>query len=344
MLLQKFNEALSGSADVAQNSYLMHLRPAVEQVEASLTKIPGLKFYEQTLLRLLDEKYFPLKPKLTNFFAQTLGEAHFWAMCEKKGVPLRRVPELAGKKTPDFEASYGSAAAACFEVKTLSVVSGEYGIDECLHSSVEANVEIEAKLKRGDKVAMAESEARPYGKRPSEEGALTAVINTLIEKAEQNIKQDQFANRPTFLVLNLSVIPPMVTKPVALRPSYPDDYLFDKAVTGEMWAMAFGRIGMPIQVNPEFEGKPCVEAILDKVGILESEEFKCVAGILFMVHPWNEPSQIWGLYRRSDWTTWEDVDPDLIKLLFDITGDVNWNDDGDCNGWRIAQSVYMDEP
>lgn len=335
MLAQKFRKALASASPVAQNSYLVHLTPAVDSLEETLPILPELQSYADRLDKLLDDANFAVKPNLTNDFAQCIGEAQFWILCHNKGIALRRIDEVKGKKTPDFEAS-AISTTLFFEVKTLSVVDGGYGIENALNSSLDANLDIERQLRQGTKIAMATSVVQPYGRRPYEEGSLLAVVNTLIEKTTQNIKRDQFGKPYSFLVLNMSVIPPKVTKPKVLRPSYPDDLMFPKAVTGELWAMAFGRVGMPIQVNPEYEGKPCVEGILDKVGILGDDNFDFISGILFVIHPWNEPSQLWGLYRKNDWENWNDNNGKLCELLLSLTGCTNWNDSGDTNGWRIT--------
>jgi len=120
-----------------------------------------------------------------------------------------------------------------------------------------------------------------------------------------------------------------------LRPAYCDDYMFRKAVSGELWMIAFAQPGAPILGIPEFEGKPGVESIMQKSGILNDIEYEYIAGILFMIHPWRKNTDIWGLYSYDKFITWGDNEPDVVKTLLAITGS-NWNDDKDINGWQLS--------
>ncbi|QRI92998.1 hypothetical protein JQN63_14430 [Delftia lacustris] len=333
MLVEKFNKALADASSTAQDSYLVQLSRAVKAVNDKLHAEPELQVFASKLSDLLDQPNFGVSPHLTNKFAQTLGEAHFWILSLGKGVPLTRIPEERNRKTPDFKYIKGDKPYF-FEVKTLSVVGGDDGIAEALDSSLDAQIDLESQRKAGASVAMATSEAMPYGDKVGHDKPVSGTINTLLEKIRGNIKADQFANPNTFLVVNLSIIPPFTTEPKALRPAYPDDYQFPKAITGELWSVAFGQRGMPILGNPEFEGKPCVEEIFDKCGILMEEEYADVAGLLFMVHPWQRPSEIWGLFRSADVSAYQDSQSTLLEVAMDLTGEL-WNDCTDTNGWRL---------
>lgn len=333
MLQKKFQNALANARTVAQDAYLPHLTNAVAAIDAKQEDESELQAYASKLGALLDDSSFGVNPHLTNKFAQILGEAHFWLMCLDKGLRLTRIPEVQNQKTPDFSASVGSQRIY-FEVKTLSVVGGDAGIADALYSSLDAHIDLEAQQRAGARVAIATSEAQPYGNKVKHDQPLLSVINTLVEKARGNIKAEQFAMPNTFLVINLSIIPPFTTKPEALRPAYPNDYMFPKAVTGDLWTLAFGKTGMPILGTPEFEGKPCVEGLFDKVGILADQEFSAVAGLIFMIHPWQQSSELWGLFRGADRTQWEDGNPDLLQQLKALTGEL-WNDCGDTNGWQL---------
>jgi len=333
MLAKKFQEALANARIAAQDAYLAHLNGAVEAIDANQAAEPELRAYASTLSALIDDASFGVNPHLTNKFAQIIGEAHFWLMCLDKGLRLTRIPEVKDKKTPDFSASVGNQSI-CFEVKTLSVVGGDTGIADALHSSLEAHIDLEAQQRAGARVAIATSEAQPYGGKVKRDQTLMSVINTLVEKVRGNIKADQFARPNTFLVINLSIIPPFITEPKALRPAYLDDFMFSKAVTGDLWTLAFGKVGMPILGTPEFEGKPCVEGTFDKIGILEDQDFSSVTGLIFMIHPWQRPSELWGLFRSADLSKWGDGNVELLTQLQALIGN-NWNDCGDTNGWRL---------
>lgn len=333
MLIQKFDVAMQRARQVAQDAYLVHLRAAVADIDAKQETEPTLQAYAATLDQLISDSDFGVNPHLTNKFAQILGEAHFWLMCSIRGTRLTRIPEVKNKQTPDFSASLGNQTIY-FEVKTLSVVGGDTGIAEALHSSLDAHIELEAQQRAGKPIAIVESEAQPYGEKIVRDKSVMSVINVLVEKTRRNIKAEQFAMPNTFMVINLSVIPPFITESKILRPAYPDDLMFAKAVSGELWTLAFGKPGMPILGTPEFEGKPCVEGTFEKLGILEDPEFSALAGIIFMIHPWKFPSALWGLFRSADRAAWEDKNPDLLERLTTLTGNL-WNDSGDSNGWQL---------
>ncbi len=234
-------------------------------------------------------------------------------------------------KTPDFEAR-ALPSKLFFEVKTLSVVDGEAGIGKAISDSVTANLDLEAKVRSGQQIAIAESEIAPYGKKVRFDTQILDVTHVLIEKARQNIKADQFANPNTFLVLNLSMLNLPVDEPCLLRPSYPDDRLFPTCITGTLWTMAFGKLGMLIQSEPEAEGKPCVEGELDKFGILKDPDFAAVKGILFVIHPLSSPPRIWALFR--DFNEMSDNNGDVLEEVLKIVGK-GWNDGVDTNGWQL---------
>jgi hypothetical protein len=331
-LKSHFTKALQATVGLTNNSYLTFLGNAVEEVSNSSQGDQVLSEYNQNLLEIVSENNFALNADKTNEFAQLLGEANFYLFCKNKGVILKRIKEGANK-TPDFRFEDQDMY---FEVKTLSVVSGSSGIKKSLENSLDAQIDIEDQLKKGKRIATGISVDQPYGEKPYQKGkgTTTAVIETLIEKTRQNIKSGQFPNGKSFLVLNLSIIPPFRTENFVLRPAYCDDYMFSKAVSGELWMISFAQPGAPILGIPEFEGKPGVETIMEKSGILNDPDYGYIAGILFMIHPWRKNSDIWGLYSYDKFTTWEDNEPDVVKTLFSITGN-NWNNDKDTNGWQL---------
>jgi len=327
-----FIEALQATSRVAVNSYLTFLRSAVEKVSRASQTDRVLSEYNKELLAIASARNFALDSDKTNEFAQVIGEAHFYLLCKNSGVALTRIKEKSDK-TPDFRCAKQDMY---FEVKTPSVVSGGFGIKKSLEDSLAAQIDIEEQLKQGKRIATGISVDQPYGEKPYQKGkgTITAVIETLIEKTRQNIKSGQFPNSKSFLVLNLSVIPPFRTENCVLKPAYCDDFLFKKAVSGELWMMAFAHPGTPVLCTPEFEGNPCVESTMEKSGILVDPDFDMVSGILFMIHPWQRDTEIWGLYRHERCATWCDSEPKVFKTLIALTKN-NWNDDKDTNGWQL---------
>jgi hypothetical protein len=331
-LSDRFATVLAETAHIASNSYLALLHEAVKTVDRASPSDRVTARYVEKLLDIVNRSNFALDGNHTNEFAQILGEAHFFLLCAERKVPLRRVRETRNK-TPDFLHS-ANEIDVYFEVKTLSVVDGGRGINSDLERSLDAKIQIEKQLVAGKRIAVAVSEIQPYGDKPYHQGPISTVIDVLIEKTRQNIKRGQFSNPNTFLVVNLCMIPPFRTDNRVLRPAYSDDHMFSKAVTGNLWMMAFAQPGMLVHGCPRVEGKPCVEGVINKTGILADPGCNDISGLLFMVHPWGRNPEIWGLFRSENLVQWRQNEPNLIPAMFALTG-TNWNDDKDSNGWRL---------
>lgn len=209
-LSQALETALQGATRVAPNAHLTFLRAACKEGEQAAASNPSLVPIIDELVRIAAGHNFALDSMAVNEFAQKLGESHFYCLCAAKCINLEKIPE-SQIKTPDFKWPCGPSPIH-FEVKTLSVVDGERGIDNALESAFTAQVEIEDQLVSGKRVATAVSEIAPYAGKPYKMPRLVAVIDTLLEKTRGNVKQDQFALPNTFLVVNLSVIPPIRTE------------------------------------------------------------------------------------------------------------------------------------
>lgn len=337
VLYNQYIKALQESNQISENTYLTFLESSVKRVSEQFQNDPHdpvICEYNEELLNIIDSN-FALDPQKTNEFAQKLGEADFYVFCKKRGItltpldPIRRTTKRKHQVTPDF---IYKPYDIYFEIKTLSVVFGKEGIKKSLEDALDARIEIEQQLKQGRKIASSVYVIQPYGEKPYKRGTITAVIETLLEKTRQNIKRGQFPNDKSFLVINLSLIPPFRTENYVLRPAYCDDYMFKKAVSGDLWMTAFAQPRMLVLGIPEFEGKPCVESVIDKKGILL--EFDIIAGILFMVYPWQRDLEVWGLYKYEKHMDWRDNTPEIIEILQKITGN-NWNDDRDTNGWQL---------
>lgn len=329
-LVEQYIAGMQSASAVGGNSYLILMKEAVEEVNNASTKDEVLATFVSDLERITKDPNFSLNPESVNEFAQTLGEAHFYTLCKNKGVKLERIKEESEKR-PDFSLSEQDVY---FEVKTLSVVTGKTEINRSLESALDAKISIDDQIKNGKRVAFGESVSMPYGNKPYKNGTVSAVIDTLLEKIRQNLKPGQYSLGPTFLVVNLSMIPPFRTENMVLRPAYCDDYLFPKAVSGELWFVAFGRPGAPILGIPEFEGKKCVESTMEKLGILVDEEYSFLKGMLFIIHPWRRPAEIWGLERVGLAGELEETSSSLLEVLRNLTGS-NWNDEADTNGWQL---------
>lgn len=333
-LTQALQRALQGTRHVAANPFLDFLRRAAADVESAESGLPALTPAIDELVRLASGYNFALDSPAVNDFIQKLGESNFWAMCHAKGLMLERVAQQRNTRTPDFRLPT-AAGDVHFEVKTLSVVQCERGIDAALESAFAAQIDIERQTAAGARIATGISTIAPYGDKGYDGKPLTSVIDTLLEKVRGNIKQEQFALPDTFLVLDLGMLPPSRAERAVLRPVHWDTGLVGTPVTGELWMVAFGSAGMVIHSVPEFEGKPGVEGAFSKQGILVDPHFDFVSGLLFVVHPLSAPADLWGLFRAKDVSDWSNHAPHACEQVLALV-DGAWNDDGDSLGFSLS--------
>jgi hypothetical protein len=172
------------------------------------------------------------------------------------------------KKTPDFKIPY-SGKDYYVELKTLSYNGGNLSYLRSMNSSLDASIDNEDKITKGKKIAISMFGIQPYytDKRKYSATSYKHVIDTIIEKIEQNLKQDQFSKGDTILLVD--------TKQLIIHGFYKEcacpvyvSETKDCFVSGKLWNVAFGRPGFPILSPIEFEGTPNVEGYLDKEGIL----------------------------------------------------------------------------
>lgn len=333
-LIDELYTAIREPRDIAPNGYLALIARYVVDIERSAATNPLLADYCAKMRELVLSTNFALNGELVSKFTQIFGEAHTLSLFQDRNVTLKKVPERPNKKTPDFSTTLNNQDVF-FEVKTLSVVGDGRGLNSDSESALDAAISIEKQMKAGEKVATGVSLMQPYRDKPYKLGQITGVIDTLIEKTRQNIKNDQYLNPNTFLVLNLVLLPPVPTSNLSLRPAYFDDSVLPTVVTGSLWMLAFASPGVLIQGIPEFAGQACIEGKLDKLGILADNAYAAIAGMIFIVYSLSGKPEIFGLYRAKDRESWIDGNHDLVLELLKLTGKVNWNDDLDSNGWQL---------
>jgi hypothetical protein len=111
--------------------------------------------------------------------------------------------------------------------------------------------------------------------------------------------------------------------------------MFPKAITGDLWMLAFARPGMLVVDCPEFEGMPCVQGTNDKLGILCDSEYQPISGLIAVLYPLDEQPKIYGLFRNNDYALWSlHEESGILQTLHKIVED-SWNDELDTNGWRL---------
>lgn len=335
MLLNIFHKSIASAKEVAGNYYLESVISIVKELENYQQQDSTLKKYKNDLSDILTCNNSGLDSKLTNNFIQLLGESYFYMTCLKKGIQIKKIKEKYNQNTPDFQLA-NSQLDAWFEVKTLSVVDGDIGVDRALEERFQAMYDLEKQKNNGNQVLASTSIIQPYGEKPYTLGLIKSILETLHNKFLNNFKSGQFKNKPTFLVLNFAMLPPFKTDSCVLRPAYCDDYLFPKAISGDLWMLSFAKPGMLIFGQPEFEGKPCIEGFSITNGLLN--EYEVIDGIIFMIFPMQNKPELWGTFRSKDFHNWENTNKPIKRLLLKLVSS-NWNDELDTNGFQLSKKI-----
>ena len=190
----------------------------------------------------------------------------------RPGVEAGRVEEsrVKGEGRPDFICSIHGGDQFYIEVKSLDIVDGEFRHREMMEDGLERQVEMEERVKEGQRVTFVEGEIAPYRGVGQLQGydlcSLKLVIDTLRDKCRSAFKPSQFEMGPTFA---LAVIDRLILpgRHHALAPYYYAPEPAGCCLSGVLWHLAYGRIGTPIFRAPDFEGKPSLEDFLTTDGL-----------------------------------------------------------------------------
>lgn len=261
---------------------------------------------------------------------ENYNEAVVYYFLKQKGFEVDNIPEMK-TPTPDFEVTFDSENynGQCdkkdvfIELKTLSFAEGNIQYKRVQSASMEANVKLEEQRKHGARICFAEYEVTPLGDKAN---GLTAQIEILIGKLDQNIKKDQFTyevDKETILWVDLSQYG-FPSDEFECLPIYPNEYS-KSYVSGMLWMVAFGCDKERIYKSCEFEGKPNIDKHLNRTGILNSYEF--IKGIIFSSGVRADEKKIYGFYRYKE----QDSDSAMfISQACDF-----YNDDMNSNGYIL---------
>ena len=319
-----FTRVLQEASGVGGNSYLPLLRLQLEDIDACQST--ELLSSKERLRDMLADHNMGLDGRASREFIEELGEAHFHVVAMRRGFNLVKIPRKKGEKTPDFR--HPGPPTVFFEVKTPSVVHGEYGMQTAIEDAWDGRVNQQHQLDSGRRVAFAELVVAPYGGARHEE-RVTRVIQVLQDKIRNNLKQDQFSKGPTYLVCCLLLLHPYGRTDGGLSPVYPSAAAtgYSAPVTGHLWMTAFSQPGMLVHSEPEFEGAPGIEGTLDQPGILVGDDYDFVEGIIFVIYTLEGYSRMVCLVRSDD---------QLNETAIALVGS-SWNDRYDSNGWQLSK-------
>lgn len=322
-LREAFIRVLQEASAYGGNRYLALLGKQVEEIDACQST--ELRYSKERLQQMLANRGMALDGRLSKVFIEELGEAHFHVIAIRSGLNLVRVACKKGQKTPDF--SHPGPSEIYFEVKTPSVDRGEYGIKDAIEDALDGRIDQLRQLDSGRRVALVELVVAPYGS-VCYEVRKTRLIEVLQNKIRNNLKREQFATGPTFLVCSLLSLHPDCRADCSLRPVYTagDDQEYSAPVTGHLWMTAFSDPGMLVHSKPEFEGARGIEGTIKRAGILVGDEYEFVKGIIFVIYNLDGCSRIVCLVRSDD---------ELMEPLTTLVGPL-WNDRYDSNGWQLS--------
>jgi hypothetical protein len=260
-------------------------------------------------------------------FFEAFYEAVFYLVAVRRGFALRSVP--AGSKhgmTPDFATAVPPDVR--FEVKTINVADPARTYDKTMTEGLDAKLEAQAHARRSG-VGMAARSIAPHG---AAKDRLEAV-EQVMKKIDGNVKHEQYAGFPTFLVVSLAR--------TALHDSAENLkkrlVMFDcvTPASGQLFAVAAHRVGDEFYFLPErpdrlfapFAGEDVVSlGPLHRNGILLDHPF--IAGLIFLETEWNKSATADALdeaYRLNGvwnlaWERSEAVSPEIVlaaKQLFE---------------------------
>lgn len=199
-------------------------------------------------------------------------------------------------KTPDYKVKFRESDIFV-ELKSLNMFDGNIKHKDIMEKSFDSKIEAERQIQKGAKVGLGEQVVQPYlsANKTYDPYSVRLVIESLIDKINQNIKKEQYFSGDTVLLIDLSDQLLLVSKPTqAIQEKYYDD-LGRTNVSGELWNVAFGKLNDIILRPAEFEGADNSDGKLLKEGILVSHPY--IRGLIFHM---NEGFYSFGVFKHDN--------------------------------------------
>jgi hypothetical protein len=219
-------------------------------------------------------------------FFDTYCEATFY-LASSKRLPVEGIPR-SSSSTPDFRTA--QAPNIFFEVKTLDIADPTAGYSHQMNEGLEKNIEAQEQARQNGvgfstQVINLHGSARTWPE----------VVEQTMRKLSGHIKNAQYANGPTFLVVNLGRSSVRVDEEQIL-PTYtvlPEDTFngCPAPVSGQLWTIANHVLDDPylwLDQDGHIKSTP-----INRAGLLRDHPL--IQGIIFMDEPWSE------FDRAPDW-------------------------------------------
>lgn len=182
---------------------------------------------------------------------------------------IEKVSETS-TKSPDFKITFNDSDIF-IEVKSINMSDTINNHNSILQDGSNKKKDLQSQLDDGKKIAIVEQVYKPYKLGQH-------IVETIVEKINQNVKQSQFAHGDTILLVDMSQLP--ISHPdTAIYKTYPLPQFTDKEVSGVLWHIAFH------QLNDNFfeinDREEIVELSFNVEGILVSHPY--IKGLIFHI-------------------------------------------------------------
>lgn len=287
---------------------------ACKEIERLSLSDKFIKKQRNSIIKLLKQTGIDYNDKQKQAFEE-YNEAKTYLDLKKKFIIIP-IPKKPSVKTPDFKISY-KARDFHIEMKTLSMLEGSLNHIEVQKRGMDAKIEIERQLKAGKNFASAETVISPYQKGNSRDDSTLHIVNSIIEKIDQNIKLGQVEYENGVLLVDMKQLGIIGKIKSSIMPVYSSRD--NNIISGCLWHVAFGNIGNRIYKPIEFEGKSNIDGILQKEGILI--KYPTLKMLAFQVYEGNQ-SKIVVLHRYEDF---DDIQGFIYKFSFAYNDNKNTN-------------------
>jgi hypothetical protein len=218
-----------------------------------------------------------------------------------KGFLVKRVPE-ENEKTPDFEVNFIDGEIFYIELKTPGFNDSNNNYIKAINEGLDAKVSLIKQINSGEPIAISEVVVSPLRKENKgyEYNQLrqTRMIDSIISKADQVIKEEQFKRGKTILLINLSLLGMLPQSWQKNSVPIYQEKLYKSMVSGILWYSAFGKLHERIFTTIEGEGSKNIEGELSTEGILNKYEF--VKAVCFQIEDEHRNLKLVGFYREED--------------------------------------------
>jgi hypothetical protein len=213
-------------------------------------------------------------------FYNTYAETRTYLRLKQSHPGLTPIPRQPNQ-TPDFALTLPQETIY-LEYKSLNMVGGTAAQSTNLNQSLTANISLQDQARTGRRVRSATTVTQPYHATgfPYDPHSPRMVIETITRKIQSNLSPGQFGLGATLLLVDLAELP-LVSRPQdSLNRTYIDTDT-GLPISGELWHIAWGRLGTPIYKPSDAGVGTNEDEALTTEGILTAYPY--VRGIIFLI-------------------------------------------------------------